>query len=42
LTGGAGLEAIAQPSNPVRFSMTSGTGKMGGALIAGPLDNSFF
>ncbi|WP_408097309.1 hypothetical protein ACJVC5_19955 [Peredibacter sp. HCB2-198] len=39
---GAGLEAIAQAKNPVFFSIASGTGKMGGALISGSLDNSFF
>lgn len=39
---GAGLEAIAQAKNPLFFSIASGTGKMGGALISGSLDNSFF
>lgn len=39
---GLGLEAIVQPKNPVFFSVASGTGKMGGALISGSLDNSFF
>lgn len=39
---GMGLEAVVQPKNPVFFSIASGTGKMGGALIGGSLDNSFF
>lgn len=39
---GFGLEAIVQAKNPVFYSITSGTGKMGGALISGSLDNSFF
>lgn len=39
---GAGLEAIVQAKNPVFFSVASGTGKMGGALISGSLDNAFF
>lgn len=39
---GLGVEAMAQANNPVLFSLTSGTGKMGGALISGAMDNSFF
>lgn len=39
---GLGVEVLAQPSNPLLFSLASGTGKMGGALISGGLDNSFF
>lgn len=39
---GAGLEAIAQSGNPVLFGVASGTGKMGGALISGSMDNTFF
>jgi hypothetical protein len=37
-----GVEAIAQAKNPVLFGLTSGTGKMGGVLISGSLDNTFF
>lgn len=39
---GAGLEAIAQSGNSVLFGVASGTGKMGGALISGSMDNTFF
>ena len=39
---GLGLEIMGQANNPVLFSLTSGTGKMGGALISGVMDNTFF
>lgn len=39
---GMGLEVLYQPKNPLLYSVISGTGKMGGALISGSLDNSFF
>lgn len=39
---GFGVEALAQAKNPLLFSVVSGTGRMGGALISGSLDNSFF
>lgn len=39
---GLGVEALAQANNPLLFSLVSGTGRMGGALISGSLDNSFF
>lgn len=39
---GLGLEAFAHPSNPTAFGLISGTGKMGGALISGSLENGFF
>lgn len=39
---GLGLEVTAQQSNPVSFGLTSGTGKMGGALLSGSMDNTFF
>lgn len=39
---GFGVELLAQSGNPLLFSATSGTGKMGGALISGAMDNTFF
>lgn len=39
---GFGVELLAQAGNPLLFSATSGTGKMGGALISGAMDNTFF
>ncbi|MFZ4714228.1 MAG: hypothetical protein ACOYL6_10965 [Bacteriovoracaceae bacterium] len=39
---GLGVEAVYQQNNPVGFSLASGTGKMGGALISSTLENSFF
>jgi hypothetical protein len=39
---GLGLEVLAQPNNPLLYSVISGTGKMGGALISGAADNGFF
>ncbi len=39
---GLGVEAIAQANNEVLFGLASGTGKMGGALISGSMDNTFF
>ena len=39
---GMGLDLMYQSSNPLLFSIASGTGKMGGALISGSMDNSFF
>jgi hypothetical protein len=39
---GFGIEGLVQANNPAFFSIVSGTGRMGGALISGALDNSFF
>lgn len=39
---GVGLDIMAQPGNPLLFGLSSGTGKMGGALINGSIENSFF
>jgi hypothetical protein len=39
---GVGLDLIYQSSNPLLYTLASGTGKMGGALISGSMDNSFF
>ena len=39
---GIGLDIMAQASNPLLFGLSTGTGKMGGALINGSIENSFF
>ena len=39
---GVGLDMTAQPGNPLLFGLSTGTGKMGGALISGSIENSFF
>lgn len=39
---GIGLESLFQENNEVAFSVVSGNGKMGAALIAPSLENSFF
>lgn len=39
---GLGLEVIHQSGNPLVFSLASGTGKIGGALISSSLENTFF
>ncbi|MBY0415695.1 MAG: hypothetical protein K2Q18_16090, partial [Bdellovibrionales bacterium] len=39
---GVGVETLIQPNNPVGFSLASGTGKFGGALISPNLENGFF
>lgn len=39
---GVGLDTIYQSGNPLVFGLSSGTGKMGGALINGSIENSFF
>ena len=39
---GLGLDIMAQASNPLLFGLSTGTGKMGGALISGSIENSFF
>lgn len=39
---GLGVEVIHQSGNPVLFSIASGSGKVGGALISTNLENGFF
>lgn len=39
---GVGLDILAEHNNPVHFGLLAGTGKMGGALINGSVDNGFF
>lgn len=39
---GLGLEVIHQSGNPLLFSIASGSGKFGGALISTNLENAFF
>ncbi|MBC7428503.1 MAG: hypothetical protein H7336_07830 [Bacteriovorax sp.] len=39
---GLGFEALFQTNNPMGFSMVTGNGKVGAALISSSLDNSFF
>ncbi len=39
---GLGVEVIHQSGNPLVFSLASGTGKIGGALISSSLENTFF
>lgn len=39
---GLGIEAIAQSKNQIVYGLVTGTGKLGGALISGSLDNTFF
>lgn len=39
---GVGLDIIGQSGNPLLFGLSTGTGKMGGALINGSIENSFF
>lgn len=39
---GLGIETLWQPNNPLLFSLASGTGKLGGALITQSYENSFF
>lgn len=39
---GIGAELLFQPRNPVGFSVVTGTGRMGGAIISPSLENSFF
>jgi hypothetical protein len=39
---GFGVESLFQAHNPTAFSVVSGTGKIGGALISPTLENSFF
>ena len=39
---GLGVEAIFSANNPIVFSLASGTGKIGGALISSSLENTFF
>lgn len=39
---GIGLDIMAQASNPLLFGLSTGTGRMGGALINGSIENSFF
>jgi hypothetical protein len=39
---GLGLETLYQKNNPLAFSIVTGTGKIGGALISSTLENSFF
>lgn len=39
---GLGIEVIQQAGNPAVFSLASGTGKLGGALISSSLENTFF
>lgn len=39
---GLGLDTVYQSGNPLLFGLTTGTGKMGGALINGSIENSFF
>lgn len=39
---GLGVELIHQSGNPLLFSLASGSGKLGGALISTNLENSFF
>lgn len=39
---GIGLETIFQPGNSVAWGFSSGTGRIGGALISSSLENSFF
>ncbi len=39
---GLGLEVIHQSGNPLLFSVASGSGKFGGALISTNLENGFF
>ncbi len=42
LDRGIGLDIMYQPKNSLLFGLSSGTGKMGGALISGSIENSFF
>lgn len=39
---GLGLETIYHPNNPLAFSLVTGTGKIGGAIISSTVENSFF
>lgn len=39
---GIGLETIYLPSNPLGYSLVTGNGKLGGALISSSGENSFF
>lgn len=39
---GVGVETLWQPQNPLIFSLATGTGKLGGALITQSYENSFF
>lgn len=39
---GFGLETLYEPQNPLIFSLATGTGKLGGALITQSYENSFF
>jgi len=39
---GFGIEFIYQPNNPVNLNISTGTGKLGGALISQSFENSFF
>lgn len=39
---GLGIEVIQQAGNPAVFSLASGSGKLGGALISSSLENTFF
>ncbi len=39
---GLGIELIYQPSNPLAIGLSSGTGRMGGALVSNSHENTFF
>jgi hypothetical protein len=39
---GLGVETLLQPNNPLGFSLVTGTGRVGGAIISPTLENSFF
>lgn len=39
---GLGVEVLYQPNNPLGFSLVTGTGKIGAALVSSSVENSFF
>lgn len=39
---GLGLETLYQPNNPLGFTLVTGTGKVGAAMISASAENSFF